>query len=233
MTIDNSTDETTPNASSPAASPAAPKWLAALGLAAGLGAVIASSCCVIPLGLAAVGAGAGVFGGLELLAEWRVPFLSVSALAIVGGWGAWWWKRPDACVATGSVAPAKMGGRREVPVLEPHRGFIIERIQQTPHLTLHGRTNKLAARGVKVSHNAVWLFLRHEGLRFKNIFRRRVCRLRRRAQTPSKRTKTFFKSAGKSRRCRARLRRWRYSPCRPSPPRAARVISPRCAAAGR
>jgi putative transposase len=68
--------------------------------------------------------------------------------------------------ATGSVAPAKTGGGRE-SVLEPHRGFIIERIEQTPHLTLHGRTNKLAARGVKVSHNAVWLFLRHEGLRFK------------------------------------------------------------------
>ena len=46
--------------------------------------------------------GAGEFGGLELLAEWRVPFLSVSALAIVGGWGAWWRKRPDACVAGSS-----------------------------------------------------------------------------------------------------------------------------------
>jgi mercuric ion transport protein len=107
MTIDNATDETTPNASSPAASPAAPKWLAALGLAAGLGAVIASSCCVIPLGLAAVGAGAGVFSGLELLAEWRVPLLSISALAIVGGWGAWWWKHPDACVAGSSCTSSE------------------------------------------------------------------------------------------------------------------------------
>lgn len=106
MTINDVTDETTPNASSPAASPAAPRWLAALGLVAGLWAVIASSCCVIPLGLAAVGAGAGVFGGLELLAEWRVLFLSISALAIVGGWGAWWWKRPDACVAGPSCAPS-------------------------------------------------------------------------------------------------------------------------------
>lgn len=68
--------------------------------------------------------------------------------------------------ATGSVVPAKMGGRRR-SVLEPHRGFIIERIEQTPHLTLHGLKNELAARGVKVSHNAVWLFLRREGLRFK------------------------------------------------------------------
>lgn len=68
--------------------------------------------------------------------------------------------------ATGSVAPAKMGGHRK-RLLDPHRDFIIERIEQTSHLTLHGLKNELAARGVKVSHNAVWLFLRREGLSFK------------------------------------------------------------------
>ena len=68
--------------------------------------------------------------------------------------------------ATGSVAPGKMGGHRK-RTLEPHRAFIKERISQTPHLTLHGRKDELAARGVKVSQNAVWLFLRREGLRFK------------------------------------------------------------------
>jgi len=67
---------------------------------------------------------------------------------------------------TGSLAPGKMGGHRK-PVLEPHRAFIVERISQTPHLTLHGLKEELAARGIKVSHNAVWLFLRREGLRFK------------------------------------------------------------------
>jgi putative transposase len=68
--------------------------------------------------------------------------------------------------ATGSVAPSKIGGYRK-PVLEPHRDFIVERIRQTPHLTLHGLKDELAARGVKVSHNAVWKFLRREGLSFK------------------------------------------------------------------
>lgn len=67
---------------------------------------------------------------------------------------------------TGSVTPGKMGGHRK-PVLDPHRAFIMERINQTPHLTLHGLKDELAGRGVKVSHNAVWLFLRREGLRFK------------------------------------------------------------------
>jgi putative transposase len=68
--------------------------------------------------------------------------------------------------ATGSVRPSKMGGYRK-PVLDPHRAFILERLRRTPHLTLHGLKDELAAHGVKVSHNAVWLFLRREGLRFK------------------------------------------------------------------
>jgi len=67
---------------------------------------------------------------------------------------------------TGSVAPAKMGGHRK-RVLELHRAFIVERINQTSHLTLHGLKDELAARGVKVSHDTVWKFLRREGLRFK------------------------------------------------------------------
>jgi mercuric ion transport protein len=97
MTINDTGQVTTPTAPSPTNLPASPKWFAALGLAAGFGAVVASSCCAIPLGLAALGAGAGVLGGLEAIAEWRTPFLLTSALAIIGGWGAWWLKRPVAC----------------------------------------------------------------------------------------------------------------------------------------
>jgi len=68
--------------------------------------------------------------------------------------------------ATGSVAPGKMGGHRK-RVLEPHRAFILERITQTSHLTLHRLKDELAAQGVIVSHNAIWMFMRREGLRFK------------------------------------------------------------------
>jgi putative transposase len=68
--------------------------------------------------------------------------------------------------SSGSVAPAKMGGHRR-RVLEPHRAFIVERLAQTSHLSLHGLKAELAARGVKVSHDTVWKFLRREGLRFK------------------------------------------------------------------
>ncbi len=66
----------------------------------------------------------------------------------------------------GSVAPGQMGGHRKY-VLEPHRGFIVEQIEQNPHLTLHGLKAELAAHGIAVSHDAIWRFLRREGLRFK------------------------------------------------------------------
>jgi putative transposase len=68
--------------------------------------------------------------------------------------------------ATGSAAAGKMGGHRRL-LLAPYRAFILERISREPHLTLHGLKDELAARGVKVSHNAVWLFLKREGLSFK------------------------------------------------------------------
>lgn len=67
----------------------------------------------------------------------------------------------------GSVAPGKMGGHRK-RILEPHRVFIAERLNQTPHLSLHELKAELAARGVKVSHDTVWQFLRRDRLRFKN-----------------------------------------------------------------
>ena len=63
--------------------------------------------------------------------------------------------------ATGSVAPGKMGGHRKRG-LEPQRAVI-----GTSELTLHRLKDEWDARGVKVSHNTVWLFLRREGLSFK------------------------------------------------------------------
>ena len=68
--------------------------------------------------------------------------------------------------ATGSVDPDKMGGYRK-RILEPHRGFLAEQLAQNPHLTLHGLKAELAWRGIAVSHNTIWKFIRSEGLRFK------------------------------------------------------------------
>ena len=45
--------------------------------------------------------------------------------------------------------------------------FIVKRLNQTLHLTLHALKDELAGARVKCLHNAVWLFLRRGGLRFK------------------------------------------------------------------
>lgn len=67
---------------------------------------------------------------------------------------------------TGSPAPAKFGGYRTC-TLEPHRAFILSEIEKAPHVTLHRLKDLLAERGVMVSHDTVWRFLRREGQSFK------------------------------------------------------------------
>jgi transposase len=67
---------------------------------------------------------------------------------------------------TGSAAPAKFGGHRTCS-LAPHRDFLLAQIEEVPHLTLHRLKDLLAERGVAVSHDTVWRFLRREGRSFK------------------------------------------------------------------
>ncbi len=67
---------------------------------------------------------------------------------------------------TGSPAPAEFGGYRTC-ILEPHRAFILDEINKVPHLTLHGLKDLLATRGIMVSLDTVWHFLRREGQSFK------------------------------------------------------------------
>ena len=67
---------------------------------------------------------------------------------------------------TGSAAPAKFGGYRTC-TLEPHRDFVLSQLEEVPHLTLHKLKDMLAARGITVSHDTVWRFLRRQGRSFK------------------------------------------------------------------
>ena len=67
---------------------------------------------------------------------------------------------------TGSIAPAKFGGHKRCR-REPHRSVVLDLIENTPHLTLHRLKDLLADRGVVVSHDTVWRFLRQQGLSFK------------------------------------------------------------------
>lgn len=67
---------------------------------------------------------------------------------------------------TGSVSPAKMGGYRRL-ILEPHRDWLLEQVRSCPHVTLAVLQDLLAERGVVVSHDTVWRFLRGCGFSFK------------------------------------------------------------------
>lgn len=81
--------------------------VAALGAITGLGALAASSCCVLPLVLGGLGASAGVFTVLSVLAPLRAPLMVASALAVVVGWF-FYARRQAACGPDGScTAPRR------------------------------------------------------------------------------------------------------------------------------
>lgn len=67
---------------------------------------------------------------------------------------------------TGSVSPGQMGGHRK-PILEPHRDWLLDQVRRRPEVTVKGLQALLAERGVEVSHDTVWRFMRGCGLTFK------------------------------------------------------------------
>ena len=60
--------------------------LASLGLVTGVAAVFAASCCVLPLVLGGLGAGAVLFAVLEVLADYRTSILLVSTVLVAVAW---------------------------------------------------------------------------------------------------------------------------------------------------
>lgn len=83
--------------------------------------------------------------------------------------------------ATGSAAAKAMGGRRPY-ALEGERSWVLTRIGEAPDLTLRALAAELAARGLTVSHYAVWHFLVREGITFKKKPARQRTRTTRRGQ---------------------------------------------------
>lgn len=68
---------------------------------------------------------------------------------------------------TGSVSPGKVGGHRK-PLLRPHQSWLLDQVRARPELTLTGLQTLLATtRGVQVSRDTVWRFLRGCGFSFK------------------------------------------------------------------
>src|SRR5438046_2894773 len=86
-----------------------------VGAIAGLGAIGASSCCVLPLALASVGAGSGVFSFLEFLAPYRTPMLLIGGLTVASGWFVWW--RKKAACEPGSACVTRPRSRPTMAML--------------------------------------------------------------------------------------------------------------------
>jgi transposase len=71
--------------------------------------------------------------------------------------------------ATGSAAAKAMGGKRP-HLLEGERSFLLGRLAEKPDLTLHALLSELRERGVAVSCDTLWRFLRRGGRFKKTLF---------------------------------------------------------------
>ena len=68
--------------------------------------------------------------------------------------------------ATGSAAAKPMGGKRPY-LLEGERDWLLARLAEKPDLTLHALLAELGDRGVVVSCDTLWRFLKRQGISFK------------------------------------------------------------------
>jgi transposase len=67
---------------------------------------------------------------------------------------------------TGSAAAKPMGGKRPY-LLEAERDWLLARLAEKSDLTLQALLGELAERGVVVSCDTLWRFLKREGISFK------------------------------------------------------------------
>jgi transposase len=67
---------------------------------------------------------------------------------------------------TGSAAAKPMGGHRPY-LLERERDWLLARLAAKPDLTLHALLDELRERGIVVSCDTLWRFLKREQISFK------------------------------------------------------------------
>ncbi len=98
--------------------------LAVASIFTGAGAVFAASCCVLPLALSGLGASAGVFSVLEVLADYRTSILVLSAALVAVAWAVYVSRRGARrtavalTLATMFVGTAAAWDRLEPPLLK-------------------------------------------------------------------------------------------------------------------
>lgn len=104
------------NSAAPEAIPApSTGLLAGTGMASGLGALLASSCCILPMALAGLGATGAIFSGLALLADFRPVLLGGAAILLTLSWALHLWRRHrPVCSADGSCAAPATSTRTTV-----------------------------------------------------------------------------------------------------------------------
>lgn len=89
--------------------------LAGTGAVIGFGALIASSCCVLPIALAGLGVTGVVFSGLAFLADIRLLLLGGATIMMALGWGAFFWrKRTPVCDVGGTCAAPTTSARTTI-----------------------------------------------------------------------------------------------------------------------
>jgi mercuric ion transport protein len=103
---------------------AATGWLSSIAILSGIGAIAASSCCVLPLLLAAVGASAGVFSVFQSLAEWKLLILAGSCISVAGAWYSLWRKRVSISCST-TECPTQKNGTTPLVLLSLSTTIII------------------------------------------------------------------------------------------------------------
>jgi mercuric ion transport protein len=91
--------------------------LGGLGTAIGLSTLLASSCCVVPLALAGLGASGALFSGLAFLAHIRPWLLGGATVTLALGWLLFFWRsRSVACQPT-QVCAAPASSRLSLSLL--------------------------------------------------------------------------------------------------------------------
>jgi hypothetical protein len=97
--------------------------LAVAGLISGTAALVAASCCALPLLLAGLGAGAGIFAALEILVGLQKPLLLFGAALVAAAWLVFFRSQGSRATAIGlTVATLLVGtaaawGHIETPLL--------------------------------------------------------------------------------------------------------------------
>ena len=86
--------------------------------------------------------------------------------------------------ATGHATAKPMGGKRPW-LLEAERDWLLARLDAKPDLTLHALRDELRERGIAVSCDTLWRFLKRQEIAFKKNLVRRRAGSRRHCPAPS------------------------------------------------